>query len=152
MKLTISRVLIFGLLIFSHFLNAQSINIAIKDTTVTKGAAFCSNVTVTNFTSLIGFQLALNYNPQKLTYSKVQGFNPAVSGLSGAFNNVVAPDGKSAKLNMAWFDDQLKGVTLPAASTLFQVCFTAVNADAQDTIRVNNIEIINFSERSKSVV
>lgn len=146
MKLTISRVLIFGLLIFSHFLNAQSINIAIKDTTVTKGAAFCSNVTVTNFTSLIGFQLALNYNPQKLTYSKVQGFNPAVSGLSGAFNNVVAPDGKSAKLNMAWFDDQLKGVTLPAASTLFQVCFTAVNADAQDTIRVNNIEIINFSE------
>jgi hypothetical protein len=146
MKLTISRVLIFGLLIFSHFLNAQTLNIAIKDTTVAKGAAFCSSVTVTNFTSLIGFQLALNYNPQKLTYSKVQGFNPAVSGLSGAFNNVVAPDGKSAKLNMAWFDDQLKGITIPAASTLFQVCFTAVNADAQDTINVNNIEIINLSE------
>ena len=101
-------------------------------------------MTVTNFTNLIGFQLALNYNPQKLTYSKVQGFNPGVSGLSGAFNNVVAADGKSAKLNMAWFDDQLKGITIPAASTLFQVCFTAVNADAQDTIRVNNIEIITM--------
>ena len=143
MKLTISRVLFLGLFIFSHSLYSQTLTIAIKDTTVAKGSAFCSNVTVTNFTNLIGVQLSLNYNPQKLTYSKVQGFHPAASGLSGAFNNVVATDSKSAKLNMAWFDDQLKGITIPATGTLFQVCFTAVNADAQDTIKVNNIEIIN---------
>ena len=118
----------------------------IRDTTIFGMTTFCSNVKVYNFTSLIGVELSLNYNPQKLTYSKVQGLYPAASGLSGAFNNVVAPDGKSAKLNMAWFDDQLKGITIPAASTLFQVCFTAVNADAQDTIRVNNIEIINLSK------
>ena len=75
MKLTISRVLVFGLLILSHCLNAQTLNIAIKDTTVAKGAAFCSNVTVTNFNSLIGVQLSLNYNPQKLTYNRVQGLS-----------------------------------------------------------------------------
>jgi len=146
MKLTISRVLFLGLFIFSHSLYSQTLTIAIKDTTVAKGSAFCSNVTVTNFTNLIGVQLSLNYNPQKLTYSKVQGFHPAASGLSGAFNNVVATDSKSAKLNMAWFDDQLKGVTVPAGNTLFQVCFTAANADAQDTFKINNLEIINLSE------
>ncbi|MFM7090496.1 MAG: cohesin domain-containing protein, partial [Bacteroidota bacterium] len=146
MKLTFSRVLFLGFLIFSQSLFSQTLTIAIKDTTVAKGAAFCSNVTVTNFTNLIGVQLTLNYNPQKLTYSKVQGFHPAASGLSGAFANVVAADNKSAKLNMAWFDDQLKGITIPAANTLFQVCFTAANADAQDTLRINNIEIINLSE------
>ncbi|NBU35206.1 MAG: hypothetical protein EBS35_01335 [Bacteroidetes bacterium] len=146
MKLTISQVLFLGLFILSQTLFSQTLTIAIKDTTVAKGAAFCSNVKVTNFTNLIGAQLTVNYNPQKLTYSKVQGFHPAVSGLSGAFANVVAADNKSAKLNMAWFDDQLKGITVPAGNTLFQVCFTAVNADAQDTLKVNNIEIINLSE------
>ena len=126
----------------------NSLILSIKDTTVERGATFCSNVTVTNFTNIIGIQLTLIYNPQKLTYSKVQRFHPSASVIfsNNSFANVVAPDNKSARLNMAFFDDQLKGITVPARNTLFQVCFTAVNADAQDTIKVNNIEIINLSE------
>jgi gliding motility-associated-like protein len=146
MKLMFSRVLFLGLFLLSHSLYSQTLTIAIKDTTVAKGAAFCSDIRVTNFTNIIGAQLDLNYNPQKLTYSKVQGFHPSVNGLSGVFNNIVASDNKSAKLKMAWFDDQLKGVTVPAGGTLFQVCFTAVNADARDTLKVNNTEIINLTE------
>ena len=124
----------------------NSLILSIKDTTVEKGATFCSNVTVTNFTDILAAQIYFKYDTRKLIFNKVQGLNSALKiDINSNFGNVLSADKKSARLIFSWVDDQLKGVTLPVASTLFQVCFTAVNADAQDTLKTDIIEFISPS-------
>ena len=121
-------------------------NIEFKDTVVSKGTFFCLNAYVTNFTKLIGVQLSVNYNTQKLIYSKVMGFNPLVEGLSGSFTHVNNSNNKTAKIKMAWFDDGLNGATISGTGILFQVCFIAGNADGQDTIKIDDLEAIDVLE------
>ena len=153
MKGNIIRSLCWVFLLASPGIWAQSLTVAIKDTSVAKGAAFCTDIKVTNFTNLLGVELSLNYNPNKLTFSRVEGFYPGLASLSaGAFNNIVASNNSTAKIKMVWFDDQLKGVTIPAGSALFRACFTASSTDAQDTLRINETEVINLAETTVPVV
>ena len=90
----------------------------------------------------------LYYNPQKLIYNKVQGFHPNILGLSEThFANKVEPGNKTAQLKFSWLDPNVAGVTIPSSITMFQVCFTAANAEVQDTLKINIIEIIDGDEK-----
>ncbi len=107
----------------------------IANVTSQKGADFCVQVKVTNFTNLIGMQFAVNYNPSKLTFKEVKNFN--LAGLNASSFGIV-----NGKITVSWTEASLTATTLPAGTALFDICFTAVNADATDNLTFTDGEII----------
>ena len=130
-----------------------SLSMSLSDTTVVQGAAFCLNFKVSNFNNILAMDIEFYYNPQKLTYNKVQGFLPDFPGLYvERFGNMIETGNKSARLHFNWLDPTVGGVSLPTSSTLFQVCFTAGNAIVQDTLKINILDIIDGDEKPVRVV
>lgn len=90
-----------------------------KDTAAI-GSQVCIDVTATNFNDLLSVQFALSYNATQLTYQSLQlGSNPLNLNASN-FNP------SSGLVKFIWDDASLQGITLPANTVLFTVCFTVV--------------------------
>ena len=101
---------------------------------------FCVNVSVENFSDIVGMQFSIIYDPTDLDYSSVGNF-----GLDGLNENVMGlPTGGAGStspgvITVAWTDPTLGGVTVPDGTTLFQVCFDALGTDGTSS----NVEFSN---------
>lgn len=91
---------------------------ASQDTAAT-GSQVCVDVTVNNFNSIISMQYGVTYDATKLTFVSVTP-GPGVPGLTATNFNPNTP----GQITFSWFDPNVAGVTLPANTVLFTVCFT----------------------------
>lgn len=115
------------------------LKISITDKSVQSGQQVCVDVTVDNFTNVIGFGFGIQYDPTKLTFVSAGNFGITGFGASnmGTPNNAMEPTAPGM-ITATWFDPTLNGVTRPNGTVLFQLCFTATGAaGTTDLVFVN---------------
>lgn len=87
------------------------------------GIQECVAISVTQFTSLIGLQFSVNYNPNDLMFVTAQNPNDGVTGLT-----IAAVDNPATgSLTFEWDDPTGNGVSLSGSATLIELCFEPVS-------------------------
>lgn len=107
----------------------------------------CLPVTASGFSDLIGLQFSIRWNPEELTYDRVENLElpdltPQSFGATYAEKGVVA---------MAWYHLTLQGVSLENNAHLFDICFTPKVGAGQDIevrfeSRPTPYEVVNTRE------
>ena len=114
--------------------------------------AFCVDVSVKDFTDITGAQFTMQWDPAVYQFVSVGAFG--LPGLTVA-NFDVSDSANGIITFIDWevapcTDPNSIGITLPDFSTIFQLCFTAANADygatSQISITNNPIPIEVFRE------
>ena len=99
----------------------EALTMRIGSAGVAPGAEVCLPVTVEGFNELIGLQYTIRWDTTQLAFTGVRNYN--LSGLSdGNFGQTFAGRGY---LSSSWIDDGLAGVTLPAGTRIYDLCFRA---------------------------
>lgn len=119
----------------------NQLQFVVSDAAVARNSDVCLNVSAQNFTSVVGMEFTMKYRADSLTFKALQGFN--LSGLDQSSFNTAT----SGKIKLSWYDPEVSGITLPANTNLFQVCFTTksllgmtqVTLDSTQTIEVTDI-------------
>lgn len=97
---------------------ANNLILTAESETANVGQQVCIDITATNFDDLLSAQFAVSYNATQLVYQSLQlGANPLNLNASN-FNP------SSGLVKFIWDDASLQGVTLPANTVLFTICFT----------------------------
>jgi Leucine-rich repeat (LRR) protein len=86
------------------------------------GIQECIPISVTQFTSLIGLQFSVTYDPSDLLFLAAQNPNDEVTGLTvNAVNNPT-----TGSLTFEWDDPTGNGVTLTGSAILIELCFQPI--------------------------
>jgi PKD repeat protein len=121
------------------------VELYIANDTVCAGSQFCVDVTVGEFVDIVSMQYSLFWDPSILQYQQTQAYN--LSGMvSSNFNYI--PQGT---LQMAWFDPNAQGITLPDGTSIYQICFTTLQ-NGNATINFSNSPtIIEFADNHQVI-
>ncbi len=99
---------------------------------VGSGAEFCIDVTTRDFTSLVGIQFSIAFDPSILEFREVNNFD--LSGLTAT--QFATPS--NGRVTLAWVDPDLNGVTVEDGTAIFSLCFTAVG-------EVGDVGLVEFA-------
>ncbi|MEO0340529.1 MAG: cohesin domain-containing protein, partial [Bacteroidota bacterium] len=125
--------------------NADDFTVEVGDAATQQGQEVCLPVTVNNFDDILGIELVFNFDPIKLQYEEVKGFN--LDGLNAsAFGEPGVGANPNNQLKLSWFDQQVAGVTLTDNTSIFELCFTALANNTTDVVSMNQAEIIDSGE------
>ncbi len=101
--------------------------------TVATGQKVCANVSVEGFKDLISVQSSIQYDPTKLRFDSVSGFN-----LEDLTVNSFGLPGSSTlqpgQIILSWSDPGTEGVTVPDGRIIFRLCFTAIGGNGSTPI------------------
>lgn len=102
---------------------AGTLNLALGSKTASKNSETCVAVTARNFNEIVSMQYSMKWDPNVLKFKEVRSFN--LPGLSA--NNFGAQlAGKEGILTYSWFDANVRGISRPDGSNLYEVCFEVV--------------------------
>ncbi|MEN0006566.1 MAG: cohesin domain-containing protein [Bacteroidota bacterium] len=127
---------------------ATGFSIIPTTTTVKAGSEACIPVKVKDFTDIMTMQYSMNWDADKLSFSKAQGFNlPYLSKQN--FGTHLA---KSGTLTFLWLNNALKGNTVTNDSAIYEVCFQVTGKAGQTasfsiTDKPTVIEAMNANEQ-----
>ncbi len=122
----------------------DGLTVNVSDETVAMGESVCVEVSVDDFIDIIGAQFTINYDAGALTFDDFQSLN--LAGLTAAnFGNPSA-----GVLTFSWLDNSFAGVTVPAATVIFEACFTATGGSGTTAVTVGNspvaVEFIDVND------
>lgn len=149
---------VIALLLFcAHYAAAQSLTLSVGSKNATRGQQICVPVTATSgFTSIVGIQTSIRYDPASLQPVTAQNFN--LPGLALNNNTLIIPgvNGNTTPggISLVWIaNDVQNGATIANGTVLFELCFNVLNTAAATTqITFGNTpvatEIINSQENS----
>ncbi|PHN07058.1 cohesin domain-containing protein [Flavilitoribacter nigricans] len=108
-------------------LQAQSDCLALKveHTTATAGETVCADVMVENFTSMLGMQFSMRWDPQVLSVTGVNNMNLSDLSQTNFSFPATAPQYPD-RLRVVWFDQSTNSVDVPDNTVIFSVCFDVV--------------------------
>lgn len=137
-------------LVFSTAATAQNgpVTLTAASHTVRTGETVCLNISATGLQRMLSMQYSLQWDPKVLAFSGVTGFKlPFLTKEN--FGTQVASSGT---LTCMWIDNNLKGVTLPDGSALYQVCFKVVGKSGSTSSlkfvsKPTPFEAVNYQER-----
>lgn len=87
------------------------------------GDVLCVDVTVDNFTGILGAQFTIEYDPGVIDLTSIQNFNPNLPGLGiGNFNSL------PGEIVFSWNDFNPAGSSVPDGSVLFTLCYQIVGS------------------------
>lgn len=115
-------------------------------TSVMLGTAACVPVTVNNFTDIQNLAFSINYDANILGFTGAQNFNASVTGLDAA--DITNPSAGNIVVNWSG----ATGVTLPAGSTLFELCFSTNTAGTSPITISGTPTAINVTNGSAETV
>jgi gliding motility-associated-like protein len=123
-------------------------------TNVSMGDQVCLNVTAANFTSIVGMQFSINYNPAQLQFVSVGSFGLPGLAISSFGMPIAGGAGltSAGNITLSWTDPDLGGETLANGATVFQLCFTALAGSGSTNVSFSGmptaIEVINASDQT----
>lgn len=129
MKLIAYPIALFAsLLLLSSFNISKEANtvltLAASNKTAQSGKQVCIDVTVKDFQKILSMQYSMKWSPKQLKFKEVRGIN--LAGLSESnFGNHITDKGL---LTFAWYDPNIRGISIPDGTTIYQVCFDVVGA------------------------
>ena len=108
----------------------------------------CLDVTTKDFQNILSMQYSMKWSPKILEFTRTNAFQ-----LPGtATQNFGTNKSKDGVLTFSWYDQNLRGISLPDGSSIYQVCFNVVGTSGQKgylkfTGQPTSIEIANgYSE------
>lgn len=108
---------------------------SISSASIDLGQEACLQFSVDNFTSIIGTEINITYDPAVLEYKSVQALN--LKDLSASsFGEPGTGSNPPGVLKLSWLDFAATGVTLPDGTVVFEVCFEAIVANGTSQIGV----------------
>lgn len=110
------------LLLWSSSVIAQNQTVLFKldQRTARTGETVCLNFTASQFKQLLSMQYTVKWDPKVLQFKEVKNFKLPFLGIDN-FGRTRIPAGL---LTVVWIDNDLRGITLPDNSLLYQICFT----------------------------
>ncbi len=128
------------------------LTIALQDVNGTQGQQICQDVTVTNFTNIVGAQFSINYNASILQFASVGAFN--LTGLAGAnFGTPTSnPPTQAGVITFSWVDPNVSGVTVPGGTAIFEVCFNVTGNTTTTVSFTGTPTAIEFTNNLDQVV
>lgn len=115
------------------------------DISGTQGTEICMDVTVQDFTDILGMQYTLNYDPAVLQFEAITNTNLAGLTAGGNFGNPSPGD-----VTVFWFDQSVAGITLPDETRIFSICFTVLQETPTSIALGDNPTAIEFSSLNSS--
>lgn len=93
----------------------------------------CVDVTVENFTNVLGFQFPLRWDPTIIEFVEVTNLNPNLPTFTMA-NSIGDTRVDFGELSIAWADlNNFSQVSLTDGEVLFSICFNAIGAENEVT-------------------
>lgn len=112
-----------------------SMSLSISELTAKKGEEACVSFIASDFNNILGYQHSINFNPKQLAYVKTKNYGLPNLG-DGNFGATKAENGT---LTFVWFDMNVKGVSKPANSKVFDLCFKVLaNSGDQCTVAISD--------------
>ena len=112
--------------------------------TVSMGESFCLDVSIENFTNVLGVKLNIDYDPELLIFEGVQNFN--LAGLDNrSFDFPGDNNNPEGRVKLSWIDQNLQGVSLQDSTVIFQICFRAVKPNTVGTVSMSSPNILNIN-------
>ena len=132
MKLFFYQWLILSVLLFSmtdfnetttlEKANAFGVTLEASTKSAKAGGQVCVDVVTRDFTDIVSMQYTMQWDRKVLKYKGVQAFG--LPGMSkGNFGERLIEKGK---LTFSWYDFNVRGVTVPSGSVLYQVCYDVI--------------------------
>ncbi len=91
--------------------------------TAATGTQICVPFSAANFNNVVSMQYVMTYDPTLLQYDA-----PGTLILNG-LNNSSFSNPTAGQVRVSWLDPNVAGVTLPADSELYEICFTVLGAN-----------------------
>ena len=113
--------------------------------TAAEGEQICMDVTVQDFTDMLGMQYTLNYDPGVLQFESITNTNLAGLSAGGNFGNP-----SPGKITVFWFDQSVAGVTLPNDTRIYSICFTVLQETPASVTLGDSPTAIEFSSLNSS--
>jgi hypothetical protein len=115
--------LLMGFLVLSSFQiqkdHASALTLTASNKTALTGKEVCVDISVKDFNKIISMQYSMKWSTQKLKFNRIDGLN--LAGLSAANFGAHATD--KGILTFAWFDPNIRGISVPDGTPIYQVCF-----------------------------
>ena len=109
--------LLFGALPAAHLLGQSCFGLKLSSHTAEPGDTVCVEVSVTEFTDILGYQFTLQWNTANLQFLSTRDYNlPDLS--SSDFATPIA-----GTLTSTWNDPNIQYITLPDGTVIFSACF-----------------------------
>jgi len=93
-----------------------------KNTTIEKGKTGCMDIYVKNFNKIVSTQYSINWNPKELKFIELKDFK-LQDLTTNNFGKQLAAKGK---LTLSWFDQNVRGISVPEETPIYKVCFEAL--------------------------
>lgn len=98
------------------------LTLSVSNVSTTKGAEVCVDVSTKDFDQIVSLQYSMAWNSDLLKFKEVKNFKlPAMNA-----QNFGAHKAENGVLTFAWYDPNIRGITLPDDSVIYQVCFEAI--------------------------
>ena len=125
--------------------------LTIADETIEPGESFCVPVTVLNFLDVVGFAFTINYDDTQLQFNQLQNLNSNVP-LFTIGGNTATP--QSGFITVSYFNQDVEPTDLPNGEILFEMCFTAIgnDGDESDICFSGDITPIEISDSNQEVI
>lgn len=112
--------------------------------TVAMGESFCLDVSIDNFTNVLGIKLNIDYDPEVLLFEGIQNYN--LKGLDNrSFDLPGVNDNEPGRIRLSWIDQDLQGVTLENGTVIFQICFQARQQNTVGTVSMSSPNILDVN-------
>ncbi|MCB0640483.1 MAG: hypothetical protein KDC44_02550 [Phaeodactylibacter sp.] len=138
---------------------SEKLILLIKDQKVGQGQAFCLDVLAQQFNQILSMQYTMHWDPKVLQFSKVDSFKLKDLSASNFGTNKVA----IGNLPISWYDLDVRGLSVPDQTAIYQVCFEAIGQAGQSstvnfdgnpvTVEISNStgKVIPFSSRIANI-
>ncbi|MCO6475957.1 MAG: gliding motility-associated C-terminal domain-containing protein [Phaeodactylibacter sp.] len=129
--------------------------LTIADANIDPGEQFCVEVTVDNFTDVVGMAFTINYDPGNLQFQNVGNLNPNIPGFAVAANFGTPTSGLNpGSITVNYFNNDLTGIDLPNGAVLFELCFTEIGGSGaeSDIFFTSDIAQIEISDSNQDVI
>ena len=87
-----------------------------------KGGQVCVDVSTRDFNDIVSMQYTMQWDKKVLKYKGVQAFGLPGMSKSNFGDRLV----EKGKLTFSWYDFNVRGVTVPSGSILYQVCYDVI--------------------------
>lgn len=127
------------LLFCASYAAAQTVTFSMNNVTVDRGQQICIPVKVSGFTSIVGFQFSLSFDPTALQFVSVQNINlPDLQANSNNFGFPGSGNVPNGKITVLWTDNTFQGITKTDGATIFELCFTVLNSANSTKVEFSN--------------
>ena len=125
-------------------------NLIAQNDTVPTGDPVCLDVYACNWTDIVSASYTMDYNPSVLQFNSIENLNLDQLTL-GSFGTT-----NPGFITFSWIDSTGNGVTVPAGTAIYQVCFTAIGPGGSvDTLKftdsLTDIEITDANSNGAHI-